>query len=94
MSSLTDEISDQVNAGRKTILRSIDEARDAVDAMEMSHVRLVVAAVAVAAAAVGVGVIVYRRRRRRTLAHRLHDALPESLRMHLKRPLERAAQAL
>jgi hypothetical protein len=94
MSSLANEIKDQVNAGGKTIARSMDEVRDAVDAMDMARAGLVVAGVAIAAAAVGVGVIIYRRRRRRTLAQRLQHALPESLRGQLKRPLQRAAQAL
>lgn len=94
MSSLADEINDQVNTGRKTIAGSMDDVRDAVDAMDTSRVRLIVAGIAIAAAAVGGGVILYRRRRRRTLAQRLQAALPESLSGQLKRPLQRAAQAL
>ncbi len=94
MSSFAEEINDQVDAGRRTIARSIVDVRDAVDAMEVSRVRLVVAGVAIAAAVVGVGVIAYRRSRRRTLAQRVQNALPESLRGQLKRPLQRAARAL
>ena len=94
MSSIPGDISDQVSAGRKTIVRSMGEVRDAMDEMDISRAGLVVAGVVVAAALVGVGVIVYRRSRRRTLAQRLQNALPVSLRDQLKRPLQRAAQAL
>ena len=94
MSSLTDEMTDQVNEGRKAIVHKVDELRNAIDGMDMSRGRLLIGGAAIAAAAIGIGVIVYRRTRRRTLAQRVQDALPDSLRGQLKRPLQRAAQAL
>lgn len=94
MSSLANEINNQVSVGKKTIVRSIGEVHDAVDALDMSRVRVAVAGVATAVAVLGVGVIIYRRRRRRTLARRLQHAPPDALRDQLKRPLQRAARAL
>jgi len=93
MSSLVDEINNQVKEGKKTIVRSMGEISDGVEGLDASRVRLMVAGAAIAAAAVGVGVILYRRRRR-TLAERLQRALPETLRDQLKRPLQRAVRAL
>jgi hypothetical protein len=80
MSTLTSDINKQINAGRKSIERSIDEVKD----MEMPRLppaALVAAGVAGAVLAVGiVGWLVYRSRRRRTLVQRLQDAIPDSVR--------------
>lgn len=79
MSTLTDEISSQIAAGRKTIERSLDE-------MKEFDVRQVPPAAYVAAGLVGVlalgvvGWMIYRSRSRRTLVERFQDAIPDKVR--------------
>jgi hypothetical protein len=79
MNTLTDEIQTQINAGRRTIERSLDDVRD----MEMPEVPPAVIAAGVVAAVVGLGIIgwmVFRSRRGRTIAQRLQDAIPGPVR--------------
>jgi hypothetical protein len=79
MSSLADQISNQVAAGRETIEKSLDDVRD-------FDVRRVPPGAYVAAGMVGllalgvVGWMIYRRSRRRTLVQRLQEALPDTVR--------------
>lgn len=75
----TIDIQSQIDAGRKTIERSLDDVRG----MEMPEVPPAVVAAGVVAAVVAVGVIgwlVFRSRQRRTLIQRLQDAIPGSVR--------------
>lgn len=99
MNPISEDISSQISAGRRTIQRSLED----MPTMSMEQVPrpvLMATGVAVFVAAVGVGWMIYRSRRRRTLAERLHDALPESmgdlpgvLRAKAKRPLERVVKS-
>jgi hypothetical protein len=79
MSTIGDEISNQIEAGRKTIVRSLDD-------MKEIDVRDVPPAVYVAAGMVGVlaigvvGWMFYRSRRRRTLVERFQEAIPDKVR--------------
>jgi hypothetical protein len=78
MSTLED-INNQIDAGRRTIERSVGDARN----LEMPDVPPGVVMAGVVAAVVAVGVVgwmLYRSRRRRTLMERLQDALPDSVR--------------
>lgn len=80
MSTLTDDISKQINAGRKSIERSMDDVKD-MEMPKLPPAALVAAGVVGAVVAVGiVGWLVYRSRRRRTLVQRLQDAIPDSVR--------------
>lgn len=97
---LTDEINNQIKAGRDTIERSFVEMPKQVDVKQVPRAGLIAAGVLAVAIACGVGWMVYRSRRRQTLIERLQDAipdgvrdLPEGLRAQMKRPLERAAKA-
>ncbi len=100
MNTISDDITSQISAGRRTLQRSLED----VPKLSMEQVpRPVVMAtgIAVFVAAVGIGWMVYRSRRKRTLGQRLHDALPESmselpdvLRAKAKRPLERVVKSL
>jgi hypothetical protein len=79
MNTLTDGIQAQINAGRRTIERSLDDVKD----MEMPEVPPAVIAAGVVAAVVGLGIIgwmVFRSRRGRTIAQRLQDAIPGPVR--------------
>ncbi len=79
MNTLADEIQGQINAGRRTIERSLDDVRD----MEMPDVPPAVVAAGVVAAVVGLGIIgwmLFRGRRRRTIVQRLQDAIPGPVR--------------
>ena len=79
MSTLANEISNQVAAGRETIERSLGEIKE-------FDVRRVPPGAFVAAGMVGVlalgvvGWMIYRRSRRRTLVERLQEALPDTVR--------------
>lgn len=75
----TIDIQSQIDAGRKTMERSLDEVRG----MEMPELPPAVVAAGVVAAVVAVGVIgwlVFRSRQRRTLIQRLQDAIPGAVR--------------
>jgi hypothetical protein len=75
----TIDIQSQIDAGRKTIERSLDDVRS----MEMPEVPPAVVAAGVVAAVVAVGVIgwlVFRSRQRRPLIRRLQDAIPGPVR--------------
>lgn len=79
MNTLSDGIQTQINAGRRTIERSLDDVRD----MEMPEVPPAVIAAGVVAAVVGLGIVgwmVFRSRRGRTIAQRLQDAIPGPVR--------------
>jgi len=79
MNTLAGEIQSQLNAGRRTIERSLDDVKD----MEMPEVPPAVVAAGVVAAVVGLGIIgwmVFRRRRRPTIVQRLQDAIPGPVR--------------
>jgi hypothetical protein len=79
MSTLADDIQNQINSGRKTIERSLDDVRD----LEMPEIPPAVVAAGVVAAVVAVGVIgwmVFRSRRRRPLIQRLQEAIPGPVR--------------
>lgn len=97
MNTMSDDINSQISAGRRTIQRSLDDLPMSMD--QVPRPVLMATGIAVFVAAVGVGWMIYRSRRRRTLAQRLHDALPESmsdlpevLRAKAKRPLERVVK--
>ena len=80
MSTLADDINKQINAGRKSIERSMDDVKD-IDMPNLPPAGLIAAGVVGAVLAVGiVGWLVYRSRRRRSLVQRLQDALPDSVR--------------
>ena len=98
MKTMSDDINSQISAGRRTIQRSLDDMPMSMD--QVPRPVLMATGIAVFVAAVGIGWMIYRSRRRRTLAQRLHDALPESmsdlpevLRAKAKRPLERVVKS-
>ena len=75
----TIDIQNQIEAGRKTIERSLDDAREG----EMPEVPPAVIAAGVVAAVVAVGIIgwlVFRSGQRRPLIQRLQDVIPGSVR--------------
>lgn len=79
MNTLADEIQGQINAGRRTIERSLDDVKE----MELPEVPPAVVAAGVVAAVVGLGIIgwmVFRSRRHRTIVQRLQDAIPGPVR--------------
>jgi hypothetical protein len=76
MNTVTDEIQGSIDAGRRTIERSLDDVKE----MELPPA---VIAAGVVAAVVGLGIIgwmVFRSRRRPTIVQRLQDAIPGSVR--------------
>ncbi len=98
MNTISDDINSQISARRRTIQRTLDDMPMSMD--QVPRPVLMATGIAVFVAAVGVGWLIYRSRRRRTLAQRLHDALPESmsdlpdvLRAKAKRPLERVVKS-
>ncbi len=98
MNTISEDINSQISAGRRTIQRTLDDMPMSMD--QVPRPVLMATGIAVFVAAVGVGWMIYRSRRRRTLAQRLHDALPESmsdlpdvLRAKAKRPLERVVKS-
>lgn len=79
MNRLAGDIQTQINAGRRTIERSLDDVRD----IELPEVPPAVIAAGVVAAVVGLGIVgwlVFRSRRGRTIAQRLQDAIPGPVR--------------
>ena len=100
MSTIADQINNQVNAGRRVIKGSLEDV-PGLDGSSVPRQAYVAAGFVIVAAAVGVGWMVYRSRRRRSLIDRLQGALPDSvkdlpqgLRDQVKKPLERAVRAL
>lgn len=100
MSTISDEINNQISEGRKTIQRSLAEMPK-VSVPDVPRPVLMATGLAVFVAAVGVGWMVYRSRQKRTLVQRLQDALPGSvrelptdIRERAKRPIERVAKRL
>ena len=79
MSTLSDQIGNQVDAGRKTIERSFAEIKE-LDVRQMPPAVYVAGAVMAAAIVAGALWVVYRNRRRRTLAQRLSETLPDGVR--------------
>ena len=80
MSTIAGEINKQISAGRKSMERSINDAKD-MDMPSMPPAGMIAAGVVGAVVAIGiVGWLVYRSRRRRSLVERLQDALPDSVR--------------
>ncbi|TMB45621.1 MAG: hypothetical protein E6J53_06055 [Chloroflexi bacterium] len=97
MSTIADEISNQVKARQKTIERSIADIQSQIDQMDretLQRAGMVVGAVVALSVAVGVGWVIYRRSRRRTLVERLQDAIPEAVRDLPDQVRERARKAL
>lgn len=79
MNTLTDDIQSQINAGRQTIQRSLDDMKE----IEMPEVPPAVVAAGVVAAVVGLGIIgwmLFRSRRRQTMVQRLQEAIPGRVR--------------
>ncbi len=79
MSTMTDDINDQIQAGRKTIERSLSDMRG----MEMPEVPRGVVAAGMVTAVLAIGIVgwmLFRSRRRRPLIQRLQDAIPDSVR--------------
>ena len=79
MSSFADEISNQIDAGRQTIERSIGELRE-MDIKKVPPAAYVAAGLFVVTGIGLVGWMMYRNRRRRTLMQRLQEALPDTVR--------------
>lgn len=80
MSTIGDQINDQITAGRRTIERSIGEVKD-LEMPEVPPAAIVAAGLVAAVMAFGVlGWILYRRRRGRTIGQRLQDTVPDSVR--------------
>jgi cytochrome c-type biogenesis protein CcmH/NrfG len=78
-STFAGDIQGQIEAGRKTIERSLSDVRE----MEMPEIPPAVIAAGVVAAVVAVGVIgwmVFRSRQRRPLLQRVQEAIPGSVR--------------
>ena len=79
MNTLTDDIQSQINAGRQTIQRSLDDMKE----IEMPEVPPAVVAAGVVAAVVGLGIIgwmLFRSRRRQTVVQRLQETIPGRVR--------------
>jgi hypothetical protein len=79
MTTLAEEINNQIDAGRHQIERSLREMRD-LDVRRMPPAGVVAAVAVTAGVAFAIGWMVYRNRRRRTLVQRLQEALPDTVR--------------
>lgn len=79
MSTLADQINSQVDAGRKTVERSLAEVKE-LDVRQMPPGVYVAGAVMATAILAGAVWMLYRSRRRRTFVQRLQDAIPEEIR--------------
>ena len=79
MNVIGDEISNQIEAGRKTIVRSLDDMRE-IDVRQVPPAAYVAAGM-IGVLAIGVvGWMFYRSRRRRTLVERFQEAIPDKVR--------------
>jgi len=79
MNAIGDEISNQIEAGRKTIVRSLDDMRE-IDVRQVPPAAYVAAGM-IGVLAIGVvGWMFYRSRRRRTLVERFQEAIPDKVR--------------
>ena len=79
MNAIGDEITNQIAAGRKTIVRSLDDMRE-IDVRQVPPAAYVAAGL-VGVLAIGVvGWMFYRSRRRRTLVERFQEAIPDKVR--------------
>src|SRR5256885_15550094 len=85
MNTLSNDIQNQVKAGRQTVEKSLGEIKEA-DVRQLPPVAFLAAGLAVAALAVGVGWVGYRRRRRPTLGQTPPNALPPRGRQLAGRP--------
>jgi len=79
MSTFADEISNQIDAGRQTIERSIGELRE-MDIKKVPPAAYVAAGLFVVTRIALVGWMMYRNRRRRPLMQHLQDALHDAVR--------------
>ena len=79
MNTLAEQINNQVDAGRKTIERSLADMRE-LDVRQMPPAVYVAGAVMATAIIAGAVWMVLRRRRKPTLVQRLQDAVPEKVR--------------
>jgi hypothetical protein len=79
MSTLTDEINNQIDGGRQNIERSLDNLRK-MGVSRVPPAGLVAAGLLVTAIAAGVAWVVYHSRHRRTLVQRVQDSLPDTVR--------------
>lgn len=79
MNTLAEQINNQVDAGRKTIERSLADMRE-LDVRQMPPAAYVAGAVMATAIIAGAVWMVLRSRRRRTLVQRVQDAVPENVR--------------
>lgn len=81
MGTYAEAITSQVNEGRKTIERSLNQIEEHVGIENISRAGAVVAGVMVAALAVGLGWMVYQRRRQQSLMERLQAAIPGAVKV-------------
>ncbi len=79
MSTIADQVNSQVNAGRKTIERSLGEIKE-LDVRQMPPGVFIAGAVMAAAIVAGIAWIAYRSRRRRPVVQRVREAVPDGVR--------------
>ena len=96
MIDLTTEIEKKVKDGYEEVDHLVGVLAKSVQSSDR-NLRLAAGVALASLAALGLGVVVYRRRRRHSLASRVHDALPRSMKdvpeqlaAHLKRPVDLA----
>jgi hypothetical protein len=96
MSDLTSEIEKKVKDGYEEVDHLVGVLAKSVQSSDR-NLRLAAGVALASLAALGLGVVVYRRRRRHSLASRVHDALPRSMKdvpeqlaAQLKRPVDMA----
>jgi hypothetical protein len=79
MNTFAEQINSQVDAGRKTIERSLADMK-ALDVRQMPPAAYIAGAVMATAIIAGAAWMVLRSRRKRTLVERLQDTVPEKVR--------------
>jgi hypothetical protein len=88
MSSITDQVGQQVTAGRQVMDRTFHLVEKQVGPIiSTRRARIASGALLATAVALGLGMLAYRRRRRRTLASRIQQVLPDELVARAKRAL-------